>query len=148
MKYPDSLKLENQVCFALYRATNALIKAYKPYLLRLDLTYPQYLVMLCLWQQDQIPIKILADKTSMEPAQLTPLIKRLESKKIIKRVRDANDERLVMLTLTLKGQRLQQKAETIPESLRCLVQLSDQELGQLKRLAEKTCCNLRLEGDE
>jgi len=88
------LCLENQVCFSLYSAANAMVRAYRPMLDKLDLTYPQYLVMLVLWQEQGISVKTLGDKLFLDSGTLTPLLKRLESKGLVSRGRSEQDERV------------------------------------------------------
>ena len=94
---PDLLRLDNQLCFALYSASNAIVRAYRPLLDKLDITYPQYLVLLVLWQQDEISLKQLGEQLFLDSGTLTPLLKRLESKGLIRRERNERDERLRVL---------------------------------------------------
>ncbi|SMF81160.1 MarR family winged helix-turn-helix transcriptional regulator [Pseudobacteriovorax antillogorgiicola] len=133
----NDLSLDNQVCFAIYRASNGLVKAYKPFLTALDLTYPQYLVMLCLWDRDSITIKDLAKRTGMDPAQLSPLLRRLESKNYLSRIRDSGDERSVRISLLPAGLELKGKAGKVPTGLRACIKLNDDELNLLKSLANR-----------
>ncbi len=129
---PQQLRLENQLCFALYSATNAMIRAYRPWLEQLDLTYPQYLALLVLWQEDGVSVKQLGEQLHLDSGTLTPLLKRLEAKGLVTRGRRENDERVRVLVLTEAGQALQQQASGIPEAMRCQLSLTDDALLQLK----------------
>ena len=129
---PQQLRLENQLCFALYSATNAMIRAYRPWLEQLDLTYPQYLALLELWQEDGVSAKQLGEQLHLDSGTLTPLLKRLEAKGLVTRGRRENDERVRVLVLTAAGQALRQQAAEIPEAMRCQLSLTDDALLQLK----------------
>ncbi|USD68191.1 MarR family transcriptional regulator [Vibrio sp. SCSIO 43136] len=140
---PDNLKLENQICFALYSATNAMTRAYRPLLDELDLTYLQYLAMMVLWSEDGINVKELGKKLNLDSGTLTPLMKRLESKGLVNRRRGDSDERVRNMFLTEQGLALKDKAESVPEKLRCQVQLQDDELLSLKKMCEQLTNNLK-----
>ena len=111
---PDVLALENQVCFALTVAARTTVALYKPILEPLGLTHPQYLVMLALWEQNPRTLRSLADALRLEPATLSPLLKRLEATGHLRRERSTTDERALQVTLTEHGQDLRRIAETIP----------------------------------
>jgi MarR family transcriptional regulator, organic hydroperoxide resistance regulator len=130
----DPLALDNQFCFALYSASLAMTKTYKPFLDKLGLTYPQYLVMLVLWQQDDVLVKSIGEKLFLDSGTLTPLLKRLEASSLIQRVRDEADERQVRITLTREGRALKRKAQTIPEQVLCA---SGQTINELSSLRDK-----------
>lgn len=115
----DLLALDNQFCFALYSASLAMTKTYKPFLEKLGLTYPQYLVMLVLWEQDDVLVKTIGEKLFLDSGTLTPLLKRLEGASLIMRTRDAADERQVRVTLTREGRALKKKAQDIPYQVLC-----------------------------
>jgi MarR family transcriptional regulator, organic hydroperoxide resistance regulator len=115
----DPLALESQFCFALYSASLAMTKVYKPFLDKLGLTYPQYLVMLVLWQQDGQLVKEIGEKLFLDSGTLTPLLKRLEAAELIVRTRDEEDERQVRITLTREGRALKKKAQEIPAQVVC-----------------------------
>jgi DNA-binding MarR family transcriptional regulator len=115
----DPLALDNQLCFALYSASLAMTKTYKPFLDKLGLTYPQYLVMLVLWQQDDILVKTIGERLFLDSGTLTPLLKRLESVSLITRTRDEADERQVRINLTKEGRALKKKAQSIPHQMLC-----------------------------
>lgn len=131
---PDqALKLDNQLCFALYSASLAMSKVYKPHLDALGLTYPQYLVMLVLWEQDGLTVSEIGERLSLDSGTLTPLLKRLENSGHLSRLRDVADERRVLIQLTAAGRRLKAKAAPIPACMLEAAQCSLAELGQLTR---------------
>lgn len=138
---PAILRLDNQVCFALYSASLAMTKLYKPLLDRIGLTYPQYLVMLVLWEQDGVTVSELGERLFLDSGTLTPLLKRLEAQGQIARLRDVQDERRVRITLTSQGRALRDQAEAIPQCVLQSSQCSIAELGaltgQLKDLRSK-----------
>lgn len=112
------LELGNQVCFALYRASRAMIRSYTPALGALDLTYPQYLVLLVLWEADEpLAVRDIGDQLGLDSGTLTPLLKRLETRAIIRRARDQADERRTLITLTEAGLDLRDTAAGVPESI-------------------------------
>ena len=118
-----ALLLDNQVCFALYAASLAMTKLYKPLLADLGLTYPQYLVMLVLWENDALMVSTLGERLGLDSGTLTPLLKRLEALGLITRLRDAQDERRVHAHLSAAGRHLKARARKLPacilESTRC-----------------------------
>ncbi|MBI3283829.1 MAG: MarR family transcriptional regulator [Burkholderiales bacterium] len=126
------LALDKQFCFALYSASLALTKTYKPLLDKLGLTYPQYLVMLVLWEQDNVLVKDIGGALFLDSGTLTPLLKRLETAGYLLRNRDAQDERQVRVTLTMAGKRLKQAAQDIPPQIMCASGLSRETLLQLR----------------
>lgn len=128
----DPLALENQFCFALYSASLAMTKTYKPFLDKLGLTYPQYLVMLVLWQQDDVLVKTIGEKLFLDSGTLTPLLKRLEASSLIQRMRDESDERQVRITLTQEGQALKKQAQSIPREILCASGQSHEVLQDLR----------------
>ena len=133
----DPLALENQFCFALYSASLAMTKTYKPFLDKMGLTYPQYLVMLVLWQQDDVLVKAIGALLFLDSGTLTPLLKRLEASSLILRTRDDADERQVRITLTREGRALKRKAHAIPHQVLCASGQSPNTLVRLRsELAE------------
>ncbi|MDF3840298.1 MarR family transcriptional regulator [Pseudomonas citronellolis] len=128
----ESLKLDNQLCFALYSTSLQMTKVYKPLLQQLGLTYPQYIAMLVLWEQDGITVGEISARMLTDPGSLTPLLKRLEGEGLITRKRSASDERVVELRLTDKGRELRQQAESIPACILAASGLSLEELSRLK----------------
>ncbi|QTH64015.1 MarR family transcriptional regulator [Psychrosphaera ytuae] len=131
-----SLQIENQVCFSLYSASNALIRAYKPLLKELDLTYLQYMTMMVLWQSSPITVKQIGDKLHLDSGTLTPLLKRLQDKGMVNKVRSEKDERKVFLHLTEQGIKLKAKAKSVPHALMCKVNMSVEHALQLKALSD------------
>jgi DNA-binding MarR family transcriptional regulator len=127
------LLLDNQLCFALYSASLAMTKLYKPLLDELGLTYPQYLVMLALWEEDGLMVSRLGERLSLDSGTLTPLLKRLEAGGFVSRVRDVQDERRVHVTLTAAGRRLKAKAQRIPSCIVAATQCSLTEVARLTR---------------
>lgn len=130
----DPLQLDNQVCFPLYSAANAMIRAYRPVLDAIDLTYPQYLVMLALWQYPRLTVTELGTKLRLDSGTLTPLLKRLEAKELVSRTRSREDERVRIISLTERGTALKKQAQSIPESLRCQVNMPPERALELKNL--------------
>ena len=122
------LLLGNQLCFAVYSTAHAFNRAYKPLLDRLGLTYPQYLVMLVLWERDGVPVKDIGERLLLDSGTLTPLLKRLEAAELVKRSRSTEDERQVLIALTPKGQALQEKARAVPAGI---LAASDCSVGEL-----------------
>ena len=126
------LALENQFCFALYSASHAMTKTYKPLLDRLGLTYPQYLVMLVLWEQDGILVKDIGARLFLDSGTLTPLLKRLEASGMLERNRDPLDERQVRISLSDAGRALKEQAMAIPEQVLCASGQAVEALGRLR----------------
>jgi DNA-binding MarR family transcriptional regulator len=126
------LRLDNQICFAVYSAAHAFNRVYKPLLDRLGLTYPQYLVMLSLWERDGVPVKDIGERLFLDSGTLTPLLKRLEAAGLVKRTRSTEDERQVLIALTPQGQALKEKARNVPQSILEASDCSVTELVALK----------------
>lgn len=133
----EKLKLENQVCFPLYAASRLMTKCYQPMLSELGLTYPQYLVLLVLWEQDQVSVSTIAERLQLQSNTLTPLLKRMEEMELVTRTRSKKDERSVVIDLTEKGKLLREKAISIPEQLSAAVNLTYDEFLQLHGLLYK-----------
>jgi MarR family transcriptional regulator, organic hydroperoxide resistance regulator len=128
-----ALLLGEQLCFALYSASRSLIRAYDPLLKPLGITYPQYLAMLVLWEEDGISVKALGDRLQLDSGTLTPLLKRLEQQGLVARRRDTDDERVVRIDLTADGKKLRTKAKSIPLELACRAGFDvDDEQGRSK----------------
>ena len=113
----DQLKLENQLCFPLYTASRLVVRSYTPLLKKLEITYPQYLVMLVLWEHKTLAVTQITKLLLLDTSTLTPLLKRLEKINLIWRKRSDSDERVVMIGLTEKGEKLRQEASIIPSQL-------------------------------
>lgn len=129
--------LDGQLCFALYSANLAMGKLYRQLLASLDLTYPQYLVMLVLWEGDGITVSELGDRLFLDSATLTPLLKRLQAAGLVLRTRGTRDERQVIVTLTDAGRALREKAGHVPVDVFCATGCEIDELGSLKGQLEK-----------
>ena len=126
------LLLGNQLCFAVYSTAHAFNRAYKPLLDRLGLTYPQYLVMLVLWERDGVPVRDIGERLMLDSGTLTPLLKRLEAAELVKRTRSTEDERQVLIALTSKGQALKEKAMAVPQAILAASNCSVAELSAMK----------------
>jgi len=131
------LQLDNQLCFAIYSASLAMTRLYKPLLDQLELTYPQYLVMLALWEQDGQMVSELGQRLSLDSGTLTPLLKRLEASGYVSRIRDVKDERRVHISLSAAGRRLKSRAAKVPACLLDASQCSVDELVSLTRQVQQ-----------
>jgi len=120
----DDLKLSNQLCFKIYSVSKAMTRLYKPILHCLNLTYPQYLVMLILWEYERISFKDMSNSLKMKTGTLTPILNNLESLGQLCRMKDEKDDRKVYINITSKGKILKQKASNIPNEISCKVNLS------------------------
>ncbi|MEO3878188.1 MarR family winged helix-turn-helix transcriptional regulator [Rheinheimera fenheensis] len=132
-----TLPLEEQICFALYSASNAMVRLYRPLLQPFDLTYPQYVVLLALWQQDNISLGELGNKTLFDSGTLTPLVKKLEQKGWLRRLPSPDDERVKKVVLTDEGKALEQQVAGVTAALRCQISLNDERMIQLRSLARQ-----------
>lgn len=133
----ESLKLENQLCFPLYAASREIIKQYRPYLDALDLTYTQYIAMMVFWEEKKINVKELGKKLFLDSGTLTPVLKSLESKGYVIRSRSKEDERVLDVEITGKGEALKKQAVLIPQSVAGCVKLDREEAMQLYQLLYK-----------
>ena len=133
----DNLKLENQICFPLYAASNKVIRQYKPFLEKLNLTYTQYITMMCLWENNQINVKELGNKLFLDSGTLTPIHKKLEQKGYIKRNRDDGDQRNLIVTITKQGMDLRNQAKDVPTCVAKCVNLSEEEAINLYKILYK-----------
>ncbi|MCO7246337.1 MULTISPECIES: MarR family transcriptional regulator [unclassified Halomonas] len=129
----SELELDNQLCFALYSTSLMMTKVYKPLLKELGLTYPQYLAMLVLWQEDGITVSTLSKRLLTDPGSVTPLLKRLEADQLLIRQRSCQDERVVELFLTDRGRAMREQARHIPS---CVVNASEQSIEALTQLKD------------
>ncbi len=128
----NPLSLSNQICFALYSASLEMTKLYRPLLEPLGVTYPQYLVMLALWERSGISVKELGEQLHLDSGTLTPLLKRLEKMSLIRRQRNPDDERQVCITLTKEGKDLHGKARRIPGFINCALSMCSSDLDSLR----------------
>jgi MarR family transcriptional regulator, organic hydroperoxide resistance regulator len=127
-----TMSVDRQLCFALYSASRAMTAAYRPILTELNLTYPQYLVLLVLWEEGCITVGRLGERLQLDSGTLSPLLKRLEANGFVHRERSSDDERLVDVTLTPAGRRLERKAQCIPEQLFSATGISEQQAADLR----------------
>ena len=128
----EALRLDNQLCFALYGAANRMTRLYRPLLDALGLTYPQYLAMLVLWERNPQTVGALGDALDLDSSTLTPLLKRLEAGGLVERRRDPEDERRVIVALTDQGRALRDRAAAIPEQMICALDMPIEALGALR----------------
>lgn len=133
----DPLLLENQLCFPLYACARKIVAAYNPFLKELGLTYPQYITMMVLWENNKVAMRDLGNRLYLDSGTLTPVLKKLEAMGYLKRYRNPEDERILMVSITDEGKALRQEAEKIPYQMGCLVNqkgelLSGEEVGKLK----------------
>jgi DNA-binding MarR family transcriptional regulator len=142
-----SMLLSDQVCFALYAASRSLTSLYRPVLDALGLTYPQYLVLLVLWERGSVPVRVLGAALHLDYGTLTPLLKRLEAHGIVRRERSASDERSVLITLTEQGAALQAKARSVPALAGNATAMEKAELDQLLGLLRKLTTNVTAAAD-
>ncbi|MFJ1626833.1 MarR family winged helix-turn-helix transcriptional regulator [Marinilactibacillus psychrotolerans] len=137
----ELLKLENQLCFSLYASTRQMTKIYRPLLKELNITYPQYLTLLVLWEVQTISVKSLGERLFLDSGTLTPMLKRMEENGLITRVRSTRDERVVEISLTKKGIQAEDKAESIPVNFIKHLNLEEEEFLQLKKILAKMMDN-------
>jgi DNA-binding MarR family transcriptional regulator len=128
----DLLSLDSQLCFALYSASLAMTKLYKPLLVPLGLTYPQYLVMMVLWESEDHTVNDLGKRLHLDSGTLTPLLKRMETAGLLLRQRDEVDERRVRVTLTASGRALKAQAQAIPQAIGCQLNMAHQDIADLR----------------
>ncbi|HSQ28201.1 MAG TPA: MarR family transcriptional regulator [Anaerolineales bacterium] len=133
----EQLKLENQLCFPLYAASRLVIQAYQPHLEKLGTTYPQYLVLMVLWEKDSISVNDISRQLLLNTNTVTPILKRMEAQGIISRQRSEEDERKVIVTLTPKGKQLQAQAASIPEKLSADLVSENLKMDDLHKLKEQ-----------
>ena len=132
----EQLKLGNQLCFPVYAASRLIIREYQPHLDKLGITYPQYLVLMVLWEDDNLTVNDIAHRLILNTNTVTPLLKRMEQQGIILRKRSDEDERKVIVQLTKKGSKMQEEAARIPESLVSRLGNSNLDMDELLRLKE------------
>ena len=130
-KYND-LKLDNQLCFSLYAASREVIKRYKPCLDKFNLTYTQYIAMLVLWEDEKTTVKEMGKRLHLDSGTLTPLLKKIESIGLIKRYRDSNDDRVVIVELTDEGRKLKDQITCVPKEIVCRININKDEIESLK----------------
>lgn len=133
----DFLKLDSHFCFSLYTSSRAMSRLYRPLLDELNLTYPQYLVLLVLWEHEMSSIKELGELLDLDSGTLTPLLKRMEAANLVKKHRSPEDERIVVVRITEEGQSLKERASGIPKTLLDKMDMSMEELGELNATIKK-----------
>ncbi|MDR6631227.1 MarR family winged helix-turn-helix transcriptional regulator [Acinetobacter lwoffii] len=137
----EQLKLDNQLCFPLYSLSKEITNQYRPFLEAIDLTYPQYLVMMVLWEKDSLSVNEIGQRLHLDSGTLTPLLKRLEQKQLLKRERASDDERRVTITLTDTGNALQQQAKDIPAKMAERMVMSKEEATVLRNVVKRLTSN-------
>ena len=137
MEEYKQLKLENQLCFPLYAASKEIIRKYKPFLDKVNLTYTQYITMMVIWEHEKLNVKQIGDRLFLDSGTLTSVLKQLESKGYVKRVRSKKDERNLSITITEKGKNLKNIAKDIPIEISKCVNLSEDESIELYKLLYK-----------
>lgn len=141
----EGLRLQNQICFPLYAASREVIKQYRPYLDALDLTYTQYIAMMAFWEEKKLSVKELGKKLFLDSGTLTPVLKSLESKGYVLRSRSKEDERVLEVEITEKGEELKEQAISVPEKVSGCVKLDTAEALELYRLLYKVLGELKEE---
>lgn len=143
----QQLRLDNQLCFALYAASGLVTRAYRPLLEPLGLTYPQYLAMMALWEKAPRTVSDLGEALGLDSGTLTPLLKRMEGAGLVRRTRDRADERRVQITLTDEGRALQDRAAGVPSALACALDLPGEEIVGLRTALQDLARKLRGAGE-
>jgi DNA-binding MarR family transcriptional regulator len=143
MKIPEEEKrLERQLCFAVYSTAHAFTRAYKPILDKVGLTYPQYLVMLVLWEKAALPVKSIGEQLDLDSGTLSPLLKRLEQSGLISRTRDPKDERQVIVSLTPDGDRMRAEVDTIMTAIGQSIGCTLEDMGKIREMLQGLRTNL------
>ena len=138
MKYSDEvLRLSNQICFPLYASGKEIVRRYKPFLDKLDITYTQYLVLMVLWEKDHISVKEIGERLYLDSGTLTPLLYKLENRELIKKEKQPADERELIVSLTQKGKELKEEAKDVPPQIAKKVNLTQEEAKTLYTLLYK-----------
>jgi DNA-binding MarR family transcriptional regulator len=139
----DSLRLENQLCFRLYASAKEVVRRYGPLLDELDLTYTQYLVMMVLWEHDELTVSELGEDLLLDSGTLTPLLKKLEAKGYVSRHRAAVDERRVLVKATDEGMKLRDRALNVPFEISKCVNLEQDDIAELRDLLDRLLANMK-----
>ncbi|WP_028828859.1 MarR family winged helix-turn-helix transcriptional regulator [Proteocatella sphenisci] len=142
MEKYECLKLENQLCFSLYALSREIIRLYKPFLDKYNLTYTQYLTLLVLWENESMNVKEIGKELHLDSGTLTPVIKKLETMNLISKKRASSDDRVVIVELTEKGYHLKDKIKDIPHLISCEIGISSKERSELKVPIEKLLVRL------
>jgi DNA-binding MarR family transcriptional regulator len=141
----DPLCLDNQLCFALYAASHAIKKAYRPLLDELGLTYPQYLILMVLWSENALKVSAIGQRLHLDSGTLTPVLKRLETTGLVKRARRLQDEREVEISLTPEGQALRARALDVRHDVACRLKMSESEAASLRDELKSLIATLNVE---
>ncbi len=141
----DCLKLENQLCFPLYACAKEIVRRYRPFLDRLDLTYTQYIAMMAMWEYGSMSVKKLGSMLYLDSGTLTPLLKKLEEKDYIARSRDPKDDRVVIVSVTAEGMALRDRALSVPGSMASCVNLPLEDAMELQRILRKLMSSFGIE---
>lgn len=144
----DALKLENQLCFPLYACAKEVVGLYTPYLDEIELTYTQYIAMMVLWEEGRVTVKALGKALYLDSGTLTPLLKKLEAKGLVRRARNPQDERSVIVTVTEAGMALRERAVDIPQKVGGCLKLSAEDAGTLYRLLHQMLGQMKPEEKE
>ena len=136
MEY-DPLKLENQLCFPLYACSRQVVKKYHPFLEEIDLTYTQYIAMMVVWEEGRVSAKRMGERLFLDSGTLTPVLKSLEAKGFVRRARDSEDERVLMVEVTDEGLALRERALSVPGKVAGCIALEPQDAQELYRLLYK-----------
>ena len=139
----EALKLDNQLCFPLYAAARKIVGAYTPYLKPLGLTYTQYILFLVLWEKDHITVSEICERLMLDSGTVTPLLKKLEAKGLLKRTRSKADERNLLVSITKEGEALKEKAKDVPAKIGNCVKLQAEDAKELYRLLHIIIDNVR-----
>lgn len=143
----NPLQLSNQLCFPFYAISKEIIKRYRPFLAPLNLTYPQYLVMLVLWEKDVVTLKSIGERLQLDSGTLTPLVNKLIQTGYIEKTRNPDDERQLMIRLTEAGKELEHQAKDIPAKINEVLGLSAEEYDVYKKMLDELACKLDLQDD-
>lgn len=133
----DALKLENQLCFPLYACSREIVKRYKPFLDKIELTYTQYITMMVMWERKIVTVKELGEYLYLDSGTLTPLLKKMEVKGLLSRARSEKDERQLLVSITEKGEKLKEAAADIPMQIAGCTDISPEEARQLYKILYK-----------
>jgi len=137
MDKSDSLRLENQLCFPLYACAREIVKAYRPYLDKLGLTYTQYITMMVMWEHEELSVKKLGEYLFLDSGTLTPVLKTLEKKGFLFRKRSSKDERMLVVTLSPSGRELRERAVEVPFKMQGCMSIDEKEAAVLYRILHK-----------
>lgn len=132
----EQLKLDNQLCFSMYTASRLITRLYQPHLKKIDLTYLQYIVMLVMWEREKIVLKELGELLYLDSGTLSPLIKKLEKKDLVKKQRSEQDERVLEVEITKKGKKLKEKAKNIPFEIAEETGLTMEQYQNIKKMTD------------